>query len=129
MSNVPTNFKYTKTHEWINVDSDLGRIGITEHAQHLLGDLVFVELPQIGRPVQAGDEIVVVESVKAASDVYAPISGTITEINEALQDNPALINQAPYEAGWLVKISASNPEEIQMLLDSNAYCTEINEEH
>lgn len=128
MSHVPSSLKYTKTHEWVNTDTDVGRMGITEYAQHLLGDLVFVELPKIGQVVKAADEIATLESVKAASDVYAPISGTITEINEVLQNNPALINQAPYHDGWLVKISPSNPEELQMLLGSDAYLDEINEE-
>ena len=120
------NIKCTKTHEWVNTipNSDNSvNVGITDHAQSLLGDLVFVELPSVGKKVKQGEEFAVVESVKAASDVYAPISGTITAINSELQANPGLINQAPYEAGWLVKIMPENHAELSNLMDKASYET------
>lgn len=104
--------KFTETHEWINTEASEMTIGITNHAQKLLGDLVYVELPEVGKEVQAGDEIGVVESVKAASDFYAPISGTISEINQQVISNPALVNTDPYGQGWLVKIKPSTLEEL-----------------
>lgn len=104
-------------------------IGITDHAQQLLGDLVFIDLPEIGRDVKAGDELGVVESVKAASDFYAPISGTVVAINEAVQQNAALVNQSPEQTGWLVKIKASNPNEIAELLSAEQYQHHIAEDH
>ena len=124
------DLKFTKTHEWIKQTSpDLITVGITDHAQQLLGDLVFVELPQIGITVNAGDELGVLESVKAAADFYAPISGTITEINQNICDAPSLINQDPYNQGWLIKIQATDPSEINDLLDNNQYSAQIIEEH
>lgn len=123
--------KYTKTHEWINTQEADGNqglsVGITDHAQQLLGDLVFVELPKEGIEVQAGDEIGVVESVKAASDFYAPISGTITAINDQVSQNPSLINSDPLGAGWLVKIKPQSNETFAQLLDSEAYQQLIHE--
>lgn len=121
--------KYTKTHEWLRTGADEMTVGITEHAQQLLGDMVFVELPEQGDVVNAGDELGVVESVKAASDFYAPISGTVVAVNQAVSDNPALVNSDPYEAGWLVKIKASNPDEINNLLTEEQYHNEIAEGH
>lgn len=121
--------KYTKTHEWLRVDSDEMTIGITEHAQQLLGDMVFVELPEPGDVVNAGDELGVVESVKAASDFYAPISGTVIAVNQTVSDDPALVNTDPLSAGWLVKIKASNPDEINKLLTEEQYRNEIAEGH
>jgi glycine cleavage system H protein len=129
MSNVPKDLKFTKTHEWLQKGSEDMTIGITHHAQELLGDMVFVELPEIGNAVNAGDELGVVESVKAASDFYAPISGTIIAINQLVSNEPSIVNQDPYGAGWLVKIKASNPEEIHALLDAEQYQSEIQEEH
>lgn len=121
--------KYTSTHEWVKSDSeDFWVIGITEHAQELLGDMVFVELPEVGHTVSAGDELGVVESVKAASDFYAPISGEVIEVNQALSDNPGLVNEAPLSDGWLVKIKPANPDEINNLLDLAAYQEVIAEE-
>ncbi|MCA0403878.1 MAG: glycine cleavage system protein GcvH [Proteobacteria bacterium] len=120
-----TDLKFTKTHEWLKVENDEMLIGITEHAQELLGDMVFVELPEIGDEVKAKDELGVVESVKAASDFYAPISGVVTEVNQAVNDNPALVNSDPYGAGWLVKIKASNPLELDELLSEQQYKNEI----
>lgn len=129
MSETPKNLKFTKTHEWINHDSAEMIMGITEHAQQLLGDMVFVDLPQVGDEVTAGDEIGVVESVKAASDFYAPISGVITAVNQQVNQDPALVNSDPYGAGWLVKIRASNSEEMSVLLDAEQYQKEIAEDH
>lgn len=129
MSNIPSECRYSKTHEWALVESDNNiSVGITEHAQHLLGDMVFVELPEVGVDVKAGDEIGVVESVKAASDFYAPVSGTIVEINENLEEAPGMVNNDPYGDGWLVKIAPSDEEELNDLLDSEAYADEIAEE-
>ncbi|CEK09344.1 glycine cleavage system protein GcvH [Legionella hackeliae] len=124
-----TDLKFTKTHEWLRVDGSEYTVGITEHAQELLGDMVFVELPEEGDEVNAGDEIGVVESVKAASDFYAPISGTIVAINQDVSENPALVNKEPYGAGWLVKIRAKNPDEINTLLSNEEYQSEIKEDH
>jgi glycine cleavage system H protein len=121
--------KYTTTHEWLDTAHEEITIGITDHAQQLLGDLVFVELPEIGRMVQAKEEIGVVESVKAASDFYAPISGTIVAVNETVRNNVALINQSPEESGWLIKIKASNLDELNHLLDQNQYQQHVAEEH
>jgi len=129
MSETPSNLKFTLTHEWIKPDSDEVVMGITEHAQQLLGDMVFVDLPQIGDTVGAGDEIGVVESVKAASDFYAPISGVIVAVNQQVNNEPALVNSDPYGAGWLVKIKASNREEINSLLDLEQYQNEIAKDH
>ena len=121
--------KFTATHEWLLPEGHDMTIGITEHAQHLLGDLVFIDMPEVGRDVKAGDELGVVESVKAASDFYAPISGTVVAINEAVQQNAALVNQSPEQTGWLVKIKASNPNEIGELLSAEQYQQHIAEDH
>ena len=123
------DLKYTDTHEWLK-DDDQGEatIGITDHAQHLLGDMVFVDLPEIGDEVQAGDELGVVESVKAASDFYAPVSGVVTAVNEKVRENPALVNSDPYTAGWLVKLKACNKAEIDALMDEEQYQDEIVED-
>ena len=129
MSDIPQSLKFTKTHEWLNHNSAEMIMGITEHAQQLLGDMVFVDLPQVGDEISAGDEIGVVESVKAASDFYAPISGVVTAVNEQVNEDPALVNSDPYGAGWLVKIKASNSEELKALLDAEQYQKEIAEDH
>lgn len=113
--------KYTETHEWIEVKEDVGMVGITDHAQRELGDIVYVELPKEGRVVNAGDEVVVLESTKAAADVYSPVSGTILEINKALTKNSELVNQSPQCSGWLFKIRLSNLKEIEKLMEENAY--------
>ena len=113
--------RFTQDHEWIRVDGDVGAVGITDYAQGQLGDVVFVELPEIGRQVAKGDEVAVVESVKAASEVYAPISGEVVEANEALTDQPALVNQAPLGDGWFFKIKLSDPGELEGLMDQTAY--------
>lgn len=124
-----SDLKYTSTHEWVKPSSDnTWVIGITEHAQELLGDMVFVELPEVGDTVSAGDELGVVESVKAASDFYAPLSGEVVEVNNALSDNPGLVNESPLSEGWLVKIRLTNPDEVNDLLDLAAYQQVIAEE-
>lgn len=116
--------KFTKDHEWLRLDGDVATVGITDHAQNALGDVVFVDLPEPGRSVAAGEAIAVVESVKAASDVYAPIAGKVVEVNAALVDNPALINQAPTGEGWFFKIAPDGalPDE---LMDQAAYATYV----
>jgi len=125
MSDVPSELKYTKSHEWLRVEEDgLITVGISDHAQELLGDLVFVELPEAGTEFVTGDECCVVESVKAASDVYMPISGEIVEINEALADEPEIINSSPYDSGWLFKVQPS-ADEMDDLMDADAYQAEI----
>lgn len=123
------DLKFTATHEWLQKVDDEILIGITEHAQQLLGDMVFVELPEEGDEMQAGDELGVVESVKAASDFYAPISGVVTAVNQQVVENPALVNTEPYGAGWLVKMKASNPAEIDALLDAEQYQNTIKEDN
>ena len=124
-----SDLKFTQTHEWLQADADEMIVGITEHAQQLLGDMVFVDLPEEGDEVKAGDELGVVESVKAASDFYAPISGVVVAVNQQVSENPALVNSDPYGAGWLVKIKASNLAELDNLLDADQYQNEIAEDH
>ena len=127
MSNVPQNLSYRDSHEWVRREEDGSvTVGITEHAQELLGDMVFVDLPEVGRQVSVGDDCAVAESVKAASDIYAPLSGEIIAVNEELNDSPEQVNASPYEAGWLFKIKLSNENELSQLLDADAYQTLIN---
>ena len=122
MSNVPNELKYSKEHEWLRKEADgTYTVGITEHAQELLGDMVFVDLPEVGSTVSTGDDCAVAESVKAASDIYAPISGEIIAVNSELNDAPELINSEPYTAGWIFKIKASDESELDDLLDATAY--------
>ncbi len=122
MSDVPGDLKYTKSHEWVREEEDGSVVvGITDHAQSALGDLVFVEVPESGAEVSAGDACAVVESVKAASDVYSPLSGEVTEANDALADSPELVNQDPYGDGWIMRIQPSSPSELDDLLDAEAY--------
>lgn len=122
MSNVPEELKYTKSHEWIRLEADGSvTVGITEHAQELLGDMVFVELPESGQALTAEEDCAVVESVKAASDVYAPIDGEITEVNSALEDTPELVNQDPYGDGWLFRMKPADEGELDNLLDAEGY--------
>ncbi|MEO9946806.1 MAG: glycine cleavage system protein GcvH [Paraglaciecola sp.] len=128
MSNIPTELRYASTHEWVRPDGDgVFTVGISDHAQSLLGDMVFVELPEIGSEVGSGDDVAVAESVKAASDVYAPISGEIVAVNEELEDAPELVNSDAYGDGWLFKIKAEDPEEVNALLDAEAYEGNIEE--
>ncbi|MEC7185020.1 MAG: glycine cleavage system protein GcvH [Pseudomonadota bacterium] len=119
--------KFTKDHEWIDVEGDIARIGITNYAQEQLGDVVFVELPEAGRQFQQGNDAAVVESVKAASEVYAPVSGEIVEPNTKLEDDPALVNQDPTESGWFFTMKVSNPDELNDLMDEAAYADYVKE--
>ncbi|MCX8157142.1 MAG: glycine cleavage system protein GcvH [Verrucomicrobiae bacterium] len=119
--NVPESLKYTKSHEWVRLENGLAIIGITDHAQHELTELVFVELPAVGRKVTAGEAFAVVESVKTASDVYAPIGGEVVEVNTAVTQNPGLINSEPYTGGWLVKLKPANPAEVEQLMNAADY--------
>ena len=125
MSNVPSDLKYAKSHEWVRVSAGTGTVGITDHAQQELTDIVFVELPALGRKVKAGEACAVVESVKTASDIYSPVSGEITEVNKAVVDNPALVNSDPHAAGWFYKIKLSNAAELNALLTPEAYAKQI----
>lgn len=124
MSQTPEELKYAASHEWARLDGDIVTVGISDHAQDALGDLVYVELPSVGDSVQAGDEAGVVESVKAASDIYAPVSGEIVEINEALADSPETVNSAPYTDGWLYRIRISDASELDKLLSADEYAAQ-----
>ncbi len=126
MSKVPSDLRYAKTHEWVRIAGEFAVVGITDHAQHELTDIVFVELPQKGRKLKAGESCAVVESVKTASDIYTPVSGEITEINDAVVANPALVNTDPYGEGWFFKVKLSNPPESQALLPADAYAKQVN---
>jgi glycine cleavage system H protein len=122
MSNIPAELKYAKSHEWVKDNGDgTFTVGITDHAQEALGDLVFVETPEVGDHFSAGDDFAVVESVKAASDVYAPISGEVVEANEALADAPETVNDSPYEDGWIAIVKADDASETDALLDAAGY--------
>ena len=122
MSQTPSELKYVDTHEWIRVEGDdVVTIGITDHAQDLLGDVVFVELPELESEVSSGDEIAVVESVKAASDIYAPLSGTIIEVNEGLEDSPESVNSEPYGDGWIFKMKLADAGELENTLSAEDY--------
>ncbi|MCK4704860.1 MAG: glycine cleavage system protein GcvH [Gammaproteobacteria bacterium] len=126
MSDVPSELRYTKSHEWIRDEGDgTVTIGITDHAQELLGDLVFVELPEVGADLTVGDACCVVESVKAASDVYAPLTGEVLEVNEVLADSPEIINDSAFDDGWLFKIQLASEVELEELMDAEAYEAEI----
>jgi glycine cleavage system H protein len=121
------NLRYSETHEWILIEGDTGTVGISDHAQAELTDIVFAEPPKIGKTFRAGEVAAVVESVKAASDIYTPVSGEIVERNAALEENPALLNTDPFGAGWIFKIRLSNPSELDALKDSAAYSAQIGE--
>jgi glycine cleavage system H protein len=125
MSNIPSDLKYTKSHEWIRVSGDTATVGISDHAQSELTDVVFVELPEAGRKVKAGEACAVVESVKTASDIYSPVSGEIVALNQPVTDNPALVNTEPYAGGWFFKIKLSNPAELNALLSPEDYKKQI----
>ena len=125
MSNVPSDLRYAKSHEWVRVADGVATVGITDHAQHELTDLVFVELPAAGRTVKAGESCAVVESVKTASDIYSPVSGEITEVNRAAVDDPALVNREPFAGGWFYKIKLSDAGEVNSLLTPDAYKAQI----
>lgn len=124
----PEHLKYTKEHEWVAVDDGRARVGITDYAQDALGDIVYVQLPEVGASVSAMAPCAEVESTKSVSDIYAPLTGTIVEINAALNDTPEAINQEPYGVGWLFELEVSNPSEIDTLLDAGAYRTLVESE-
>ena len=121
--NTPADLKYRESDEWIRIDGDTGTIGITDYAQDQLNDIVFLELPEVGTAFKIGDSFGVVESVKAASDLHIPVSGTVTEINSAAEDDPELLNSDPYGEAWLVKVKLDNPTEVDNLMDAAAYET------
>lgn len=129
MSNFPDDLKYATSHEWVKVDDDgIATVGISDHAQDALGDIVFVELPEPGATVNAKDEVAVVESVKAASDVYSPVSGEVTEVNDTLLDAPETVNSSPYENGWFFKLKLSDDAELGELMDAEAYSDHCDDE-
>lgn len=122
MSNVPGDLKYTKSHEWVRIEDDGAVVvGITDHAQDLLGDMVYVEVPDVGRSLEAEEACAVVESVKAASDVYSPVSGQVTASNSALADSPETVNSDPYGDGWLMKLAPTERDQLEQLMDAKAY--------
>lgn len=122
MSNIPADLRYSKSHEWTRVESDgTVTVGITDYAQNSLGDITYVQVPKVGTALKAGDTFGVVESVKAASDLYAPIAGTVTAVNPALESAPESVNKAPYTDGWMLKLKPSDPKAISALLDADAY--------
>ena len=123
--NIPDQLRYAESHEWIEANGDERAVGITDHAQAELNDVVYVELPDVGREVKRGEAVAVVESVKAASDIYAPVDGRITAANEALADSPETVNSSPYTDGWLFKIEPSDPSQTDALLDPAAYASHI----
>jgi len=123
--NVPDNLRYADTHEWIKVESDIGTVGITDHAQNELTDIVYVDPPKIGASVSAGQAAAVVESVKAASDIYSPVDGEVVAVNDALSANPSLVNTSPYEEGWLFKVRLANPSQAAALKSPDDYRAQI----
>ena len=125
MSNIPDDLLFAKSHEWARITGEIATVGISDHAQQELTDIVFVEIPQVGRTVTSGESVAVVESVKTASDIYSPLSGSIIEVNQAIADNPALVNTSPYEEGWFFKIRLSNPSESSRLLTPGDYGSQI----
>ena len=127
MSNIPEQLRYAASHEWIKVDGDVGTVGITDHAQHELSDVVYVDLPKIGAKFAAGAVVAVVESVKAASDIFSPVTGEVVEVNSELVKKPELVNSDSYGAAWLYKIKLSAPAEVQALKDAAAYKAQLGE--
>ena len=123
--NTPTDLRYCSSHEWVRLDGDIATVGISDHAQEELTDVVFVELPAVGRAVDAGDPTAVVESVKAASDIYAPISGEIVEVNPEVEADPSLVNTDPYGKGWIFKLKVKDAAQVSNLMDAAAYGTQI----
>ena len=127
MSDIRPGFRYTKSHEWVKVEGDTATIGITDHAQEELGDIVYIELPEVGRVLSADDIFGTVESVKAVSELYAPVSGEVVAVNEALSGSEAAINESPYETGWMITVKLKDPSEAEKLLDPDAYRSQIGE--
>src|SRR5512137_2505690 len=125
MANIPADLKYSKSHEWVRVAGEVATVGITDHAQHELTDVVFVELPEVGDKVKAGEACAVVESVKTANDIYSPVSGEVTEVNQIVVADPALVNSEPYAGGWFYKIKLSHPAELDALLGPEEYKAQI----
>ena len=125
MATIPDDLKYTKSHEWVRVSDHTAVVGISDHAQAELTDVVFVELPAVGRAVNAGDAVAVVESVKTASDIYSPVSGEVVEVNPAVVENPALVNTEPYGAGWFYRVKLSKAEELNTLMSAAEYTAQI----
>jgi len=125
MANVPSDLKYAKSHEWVRAAGGVATVGITDHAQHELTDVVFVELPDVGRKLKAGEACAVVESVKTASDIYSPVSGEVTEVNKNLAADPALVNSEPYAGGWFYRIKLADPAELNALLKPEDYQAQI----
>jgi glycine cleavage system H protein len=125
MSDIPADLRYAKSHEWVRVSGGMATVGISDHAQHELTDVVFVELPEVGKKVKAGEACAVVESVKTASDIYSPVSGEVSEVNKAAVDNPALVNTEPYAGGWFYKIKLSDPAELNSLLTPEQYGQQV----
>jgi glycine cleavage system H protein len=117
----PTDYRYTKEHEWVRMEGDLAAIGITDYAQHELGDVVYVEMPKVGAKLKAGESFGTVESVKAVSDIYAPVSGEVVEVNPTLADAPESINKDPHGKAWLIKLKLANPADVAQLMDAKAY--------
>lgn len=128
MSQLPSDLKYVSSHEWVRVEGDIVTVGITDHAQDALGDVVYIELPEVGDNLDAGDEAGVVESVKAASDIYSPVSGEVIEINEELADSPETINKDPYHDGWFYKLRISDADELEDLLSAEEYLAGVEED-
>lgn len=118
---APENRKYTKTHEWISLEGDIATFGLTDHAQSELGDITYIELPDVGDEVKSGDAYGVVESVKAASDIYSAVDGEVVEVNDAAVDGPEVINTSPYDDAWLVKVKVADPSQLDSLMDTTAY--------
>lgn len=118
---APENRKYTKTHEWISLEGDIATFGLTDHAQSELGDITYIELPDVGDEVKSGDAYGVVESVKAASDIYSAVDGEVVEVNDAAVDGPEVINASPYDDAWLVKVKVADPSQLDSLMDTTAY--------
>lgn len=125
MANVPSDLRYAKSHEWVRAAGDVATIGITDHAQHELTDVVFVELPEVGRKLKAGEACAVVESVKTASDIYSPVSGEVTEVNKKVVENPALVNTEPYAEGWFFKVKLAEKGKVAALLGPEEYKKQI----
>jgi glycine cleavage system H protein len=125
MSTIPEQLRYAASHEWIKVDGDIGTVGISDHAQHELSDVVYADLPKVGAKIAAGAVVAVVESVKAASDIYSPVSGEVVEVNGDLVKKPELVNQDPYGAAWLFRLKLSNPAELSALKDAAGYKAQI----
>jgi glycine cleavage system H protein len=124
---LPTDLKYTSSHEWLLLDGEHVTVGITDHAQEQLGELVFVELPEVGTEVKQGDDLAVVESVKTASDVYAPVSGEVVAVNDSLDDEPSQVNATPFDNGWLFKLRLTQPSELEQLMSADDYADMIQE--